>query len=209
MNAESPALPSSPHIEPVHPLGANLRPTVSHGQKDSTALLDCPPPPPTMLRPVDGGSRAALERQRREVHRRKRGSQMMTWRTRVMAMLGAICLMSAGTSISAAVLADTCSGEDATLLDLSCLGGCTTGACPSHSNGRGQDSSGRYAFCGCGSPVVEPACCHLIRRYTLTSTEPPEIVWGAYEVKGTCPPCPLSGGCLLKVVSGRNQAVCQ
>ena len=127
----------------------------------------------------------------------------------VCVIAGALSLMGAAGVVVSAAVAAGCAGVDATILDLSCSGSCTSGTCPSLSNGRGTDVEGKFAFCGCGNPVTEDPCCHLVRRYKESTDTPPVITWLDYDDRGSCPSCPLTGACKHRTVSGRVQALCE
>lgn len=72
---------------------------------------------------------------------------------------------------------------------LNCTGGCPgpTACILKNTSGAGGAPA---KFCGCPN-MPEDTCCHLI------AIVDPQGHIIRFEVKGTCPPCPLNGGCVM------------
>lgn len=109
-------------------------------------------------------------------------------------------------SAAATMFADTCAGVGLAPPGgdgrrwISCAGACDVGNCKI---GSGTDAKGDYQFCGCGSPPIEPACCHLVAR-KKANQEP------TLDVRGLCtntsPDCADADGLLCTL--SQQQPAC-
>jgi hypothetical protein len=83
---------------------------------------------------------------------------------------------------------------------ISCAGACDVGNCKI---GSGTDAQGDFQFCGCGSPPIEPSCCHLVAR--KKPNEDPVL-----DVRGLCtnisPDCADADGLVCRL--WEQQPVC-